>query len=54
MYPGQPLEIDRAQDALMKTLIAWHGPLSAQSDIPESFKQAAQEVAEGKIEDLDI
>jgi len=44
--------IDQNLKELFKTLIAWHGPLSAQSDIPESFKQAVQEVAQGKILDF--
>ena len=46
--------IDQALKKLLETLFAWHGPLSAQADIPESFKQAAKEVADGKIVDLDI
>jgi hypothetical protein len=46
--------IDQHVDKLAATLFTWHGPLNGQSDIPESFKQAAKEASEGKIVDLDI
>jgi hypothetical protein len=46
--------IDQVLKKLFDVLMAWHGPLAAQTDIPESFKQAAREVEEGKVVDLDI
>jgi len=46
--------IDQKIKTLLDALIRWHGPLSVQSDIPESFKQATREVEEGNIVDLDI
>ena len=46
--------IDQTIKKLSDTFFAWHGSLSAQSDIPESFKQASLEVEEGKVVDLDI
>jgi hypothetical protein len=46
--------IDQHIDKLCGTLFAWHGPLNAQADIPESFKQAAQEAGEEKMVDLDV
>lgn len=39
---------------LFAELFSWHAPLASQTDIPESFKQAAREVEEGKVVDLDI
>jgi hypothetical protein len=44
--------IDQKLKELFDTLLAWHGPLSAQSDIPESFKQAVSEVEQGNIVDF--
>jgi len=46
--------IDRKLKELFNTLIAWHGPLSAQADVPESFKQAVREVEQGKIVNADF
>jgi len=46
--------IDQNLKKLFDSLIAWHAPLAMQTDIPESFKQAAQEVEEGKVVNLDI
>jgi hypothetical protein len=46
--------IDQHIDKLAATLFSWHGPLNGQSDVPEAFKQAANEASEGKIVDLDI
>jgi hypothetical protein len=46
--------IDHQLGKLLDALIAWHAPLDAQKDIPESFKQAAREAKEGNIVDLDI
>jgi hypothetical protein len=38
---------------LMAILNAWHGPLEAQEDVPEDFKQGVREIEEGKLVDLD-
>jgi hypothetical protein len=46
--------IDQKIKKLLDELMTWHGSLEVQSDIPESFKQAAREVEQGQIEDLDI
>jgi hypothetical protein len=46
--------IDQKIKKFLEELIEWHAPLAMQADIPESFKQAAKEVEEGKIVDLDI
>lgn len=46
--------IDQKVKEMLEVLFAWHAPLKSQSDIPDSFKQAAQEVEEGKIVDLDV
>ena len=46
--------VDQRIKKLFDALIAWHAPLAAQTDIPESFKQAAREVEEEKIVNLDI
>jgi hypothetical protein len=44
--------LDQKLKKLMDTLLSWHAPLASQTDIPESFKQAAREVAAGKLEDM--
>ena len=46
--------LDQKLSELMKTLWEWHGPLEAQSDVPDSFKRSAQEVDSGKIVDLEL
>jgi hypothetical protein len=46
--------LDQKLKELFTALWEWHGPVEAQSDIPESFKQAAKEAEAGKIVDLDI
>lgn len=46
--------IDQQVGKLFSVLLAWHSPLAAQPDVPDSFKQAAKEEQEGKIVDLDI
>ena len=46
--------IDGKLKELAKILFSWHGPIESQSDVPESFKQATRETAEGKIVDLDV
>ena len=40
-------------ETLLTTLDTWHGPLEAQQDIPEDFKEGIRDIAEGKIVDLD-
>ena len=39
------LHIEQELGKLAKALHEWHGPLEAQSDIPDSFKRAAAEAA---------
>jgi hypothetical protein len=46
--------LDEKLAVLRNILWKWHGPLEAQSDVPESFKQGAKEADEGKIVDLDL
>jgi hypothetical protein len=46
--------IDQKNQELLKVLFQWHGQLENQPDIPDSFKQAVKENAEGKIAELDI
>jgi hypothetical protein len=45
--------IQQNLDALLEAFNAWHGPLEAQDDIPEDFKEGMRDIAEGKIVDLD-
>jgi len=52
-YRQRANEIDAKKADLFKTLIMWHGPIEAQTDIPESFKQAMREVEAGTLEDDD-
>jgi len=56
MQEAKPIikAIDQKIKKLTDELFAWHAPLDSQTDIPESFKQAAREVKEGKLEDLDL
>ncbi len=46
--------IDQTIKKLLDALIAWHGPLDAQSDIPADLKQSMQEIEDGKIVDLEM
>ncbi len=45
--------IEQKTKELFSILLAWHGELKNQSDIPDSFKQATLEAEEGKILDFD-
>lgn len=40
-------------DALLTTFNAWHGPLDAQEDVPQSFKDAVQELNRDELEPMD-
>lgn len=46
--------LDEQVAKLLQVLYAWHSNAKDHPDIPESFKQAMQEVVEGKLVDLDI
>ena len=46
--------LDEKLAVLRNILWKWHGPLEAQSDVSDSFKQGAKEADEGKIVDLDL
>jgi hypothetical protein len=41
--------IDQKLGELSQVLFSWHGPLEAQSDIPESFKQGMKDLAAGHL-----
>jgi hypothetical protein len=43
--------IDQKVTTLRETFFKWHGDLKAQTDLPESLKQAAREIEAGQIED---
>jgi hypothetical protein len=45
--------IENKLKELFDVLLSWHGDLSIQKDIPESFKTGIQDIKEGKILDFD-
>ena len=45
--------IQQNLEQLLETFNEWHGPLDAQGDIPEDFKQGVRDHMEGKVVDLD-
>lgn len=45
--------LDQKLDVLRSTLHAWHGAVSDQNDIPESFKKGTAEIDEGKVVNMD-
>lgn len=51
--PDAITHLDGLLAGLSREYFDWHGPLEAQSDVPESFKQAAREVSEGKTASFD-
>jgi hypothetical protein len=46
--------IDQRTQKLLLILREWHGSPDQQTDVPESFKQAMREIAEGNLSDLDV
>lgn len=44
--------IEQKKKELFATLIEWHGPIEAQTDLPADLKQAMREIAAGQIEDM--
>jgi len=46
--------IDQKVKEIFGILMKWHGPLSAQQDIPESFKESVADMQAGNIVDADF
>ena len=44
--------LDQKLKELLETLFAWHGNLKSQTDVPDSFKQAADQIEHGNIVDF--
>ena len=45
--------LDQKLDVLRRTLHSWHGAVSDQNDIPESFKKGIVEIDAGKVVSMD-
>jgi hypothetical protein len=45
--------LDQKLGGLRRTLHLWHGPVEDQKDVPESFKNGMQEVADGKVVEME-